>query len=190
VLLDIRMPVMDGWRVLEEIRKRPELELLVVIAVTTSNLESEEAEVRKRFNGYLRKPFSRQALFQELALFLPPAARAIGSTRLASSPAGAGNGSPSNWQALVADLRRLQVQEVAALSDSLAINDIRCFAGKLQDLGESASCEPLTSYAEDLATYADTYAVGNLERHLAGFPQLVETIEGAIVDSHASTTPA
>jgi signal transduction histidine kinase/ActR/RegA family two-component response regulator len=189
VLLDIRMPVMDGWRVLEEIRKRPELELLVVIAVTTSNLASEEAEVRKRFNGYLRKPFSRQALFHELAQFLPPAARAIGSTRPAPLP-GAGNGPPSNWRALAADLRRLQAEDWPALRDVLAVNETRAFAEKLHDLGESASCEPLTNYAEDLATYADTYAVGNLERRLAEFPSLVETIEGAAVDSDASTTPA
>ena len=40
VLLDIRMPVMDGRTALAEIRKQPLLESLPVIAVTASSQAS------------------------------------------------------------------------------------------------------------------------------------------------------
>lgn len=175
VLLDIRMPVMDGWKTLAEIRRHPEHELLVVIAVTTFSQEREETEARRRFNGFLRKPFSRLALYQELALFLPPAARPVGSTK---APPPAALAPAPDWPALTGDLRRLLATQWPALRDSLAVHETGAFAARLLALGQGAGCEQLITYATQLARYADTYAVGNLERHLAEFPRLVETISG------------
>src|SRR5204862_169704 len=77
VLLDIRMPVMDGRTTLTEIRKRPELASLPVIAVTASSKACEDAELRSRFSDYIRKPFSRQTLFMALAQFLQQVPRKV-----------------------------------------------------------------------------------------------------------------
>ncbi len=70
VLLDIRMPVMDGRTALAEIRKQASLVSLPVIAVTASSKVGEEMELQSQFSGYIRKPFSRQTLFLALAQFL------------------------------------------------------------------------------------------------------------------------
>ena len=70
VLLDIRMPVMDGRTTLAEIRKQASLVSLPVIAVTASSKAGEERELQSQFSGYIRKPFSRQTLFVALAQFL------------------------------------------------------------------------------------------------------------------------
>src|SRR5439155_7746980 len=67
---DIRMPIMDGRTALAEIRKQPALDLLPVIAVTASSQASEETKLRTQFTGYVRKPFSRHTLYQELAQVL------------------------------------------------------------------------------------------------------------------------
>jgi signal transduction histidine kinase len=71
ILLDVRMPGMDGRQVLQILREIPALELTPVIAVTASTLVSEENDLKIQFDGYLQKPFSRQRLFEELARFLP-----------------------------------------------------------------------------------------------------------------------
>ncbi len=71
LLLDVRMPGMDGDEALAEIRKTPGLEFLPVIAVTASSLANEENAQKERFSGYVRKPFSKRELFEELADFLP-----------------------------------------------------------------------------------------------------------------------
>jgi CheY-like chemotaxis protein len=71
ILLDVRMPEMDGCQVLEALREIPALKLTPVIAVTASILITEENKIKPRFNGYMQKPYSRRELFDELARFLP-----------------------------------------------------------------------------------------------------------------------
>jgi signal transduction histidine kinase/ActR/RegA family two-component response regulator len=176
VLLDIRMPVMDGRTALAEIRKQPMLESLPVIAVTASSAASEETKLRTQFTGYIRKPFSRHTLYHELSHVLPKLPPAGDPPPVpVPSPERA-----AEWQALALRLRHLLDTEWPALNDSLAINETRAFARKLHELGHSAQCDPLIAYAATLTRLSDAYAVKALERHFAEFPKLVESIEVSI----------
>jgi hypothetical protein len=173
---------MDGRTALVEIRKQANLASLPVIAVTASSKAGEEMALKSQFSGYIRKPFSRQTLFVALAQFLQ---RASPANELQSQNLGAALTSipvPSSdqaaqWQALALDLRRREASEWPALRDTLAINETRAFAHNLFTLGQAAHCVPLTTYAAALTTFADAYAIGQMERQLAAFPELVESIE-------------
>ncbi|MDX1588698.1 MAG: transporter substrate-binding domain-containing protein [Oleiphilaceae bacterium] len=82
VLMDIRMPVMDGYQAHEWMQSDPMLRGIPVVALTASVMESESARIRKAgFAGYLRKPMSRQALLTELARFLPHDSQLDGQPR-------------------------------------------------------------------------------------------------------------
>jgi signal transduction histidine kinase/DNA-binding response OmpR family regulator len=66
ILMDIRMPGLDGVDVLKRLRENHELGGCKVIAVTASSLLGEEQSLRQIFDGYLRKPFTREALTAEV----------------------------------------------------------------------------------------------------------------------------
>jgi signal transduction histidine kinase/DNA-binding response OmpR family regulator len=184
VLLDIRMPVMDGRTTLAEIRKQASLLSLPVIAVTASSKADEETELQTRFSGFIRKPFSRQTLFLALAQFLQKvesgnglAAQNFGQI-LRSIPSPSAD-QAAQWQELALELRRQETTEWPALRDSLAINETRAFAHNLFLLGQTAQCGPLATYAATLTTFADAYAIGQMEHHLAEFAKLIESIEAS-----------
>jgi len=188
VLLDIRMPVMDGRTALAEIRKQTSLVSLPVIAITASSKAGEESELQAQFSAYIRKPFSRQTLFAELARFLQRESRGNGledqNPRLAlkSVPIP----SPEQvvqWQELTLDLRQREITEWPTLRDSLAVNQTRAFAHELFLLGQTAQCGPLTAYAATLTTSADSYAISQMESHLAAFPKLIESIETSLAST-------
>jgi signal transduction histidine kinase/DNA-binding response OmpR family regulator len=188
VLLDIRMPVMDGPTTLAEIRKQASLVSLPVIAVTASSKAGEEAELQSQFSGYIRKPFSRQTLFLALAQFLQkttpgnrPESQSLGQN-LGSLPIPS-PGQAAHWQQLALELRRQEASEWPALRDSLAVNETRAFAHKLFLLSQTAECGPLATYAAALTAFADAYAIGQMERHLAAFPKLVESIEASLAQA-------
>ncbi len=69
------------------------------------------------------------------------------------------------------------------MRDSLAVNETRAFAHKLFLLGQAVECKPLTTYARTLTAFADAYAIGQMERQLAAFPKLVESIETCSVET-------
>jgi signal transduction histidine kinase/DNA-binding response OmpR family regulator len=188
VLLDIRMPIMDGRAALAEIRRRSGLLSLPVIAVTASSREGEDQELRKEFSGYIRKPFSRQTLFLALAEFLQrvPPIESLNRTSFLETTKNTSALLPeytAEWRVLLVKLCGLEANEWPALCASLAINETRAFAHQLLVLGHTAHCDLVTNYAATLSAFADAYAVGELERHLAQFPKLVESVEHALVEA-------
>ena len=193
ILLDIRMPVMDGRTTLGEIRKQASLASLPIIAVTASSEPCEDAKLRGQFSAFIRKPFSRHTLFLALAQFLQKASPAKELQR--QDPKEAFQSLPAvspalsaQWRKLSLELRRQHLALWPALCDCLAVNETRAFAHQLFLLSETAHCGPLAAYAATLTTFADAYAIGRMEKHLAAFPRLVDSIETA--SAQAEPQPA
>ncbi len=174
ILMDIRMPGMDGREALTEIRKIPGLQMTPIIAVTASSLMSEEADLKQRFSGYVRKPFSKQELFNELAHYLPR--RTPGEPATPAAPVV----EPPAARELVTELQRLMQSEWPAVRDSLAVNETKAFAAKLDALGTRWNSPSVRSYAQTLARQADSYAVVEMEKQLHEFSALVERLEKSL----------
>ncbi len=179
LLLDVRMPGMSGYQALEEIRKIHGLEFLPIIAVTASNLMSEDNAIRERFSGFVRKPFSQRELFDELADFLPhfEQARSVGEKEVQQKGTGAAATFTPASKELISRLRQLIVEPWPSIRDSVAINESKVFARELEDLGRRWQCEPLVLYAQKIRQDAENYAVTDLEKHLGEFALLVEQLD-------------
>lgn len=67
VLVDLSMPVMDGWTTLEHIRARKEAAYLPVIAITAHAMKGDREKVESAgFDGYIGKPFLLNELLTEM----------------------------------------------------------------------------------------------------------------------------
>jgi two-component system cell cycle response regulator DivK len=64
ILMDIQMPVMDGYEATRQIKANPELKAIPIVAVTSYALSGDEAKARAAgCDGYIAKPYSpRQML--------------------------------------------------------------------------------------------------------------------------------
>jgi signal transduction histidine kinase/CheY-like chemotaxis protein len=180
LLLDVRMPGLGGYEALDQIRKIPGLEFLPIIAVTASNLLSEDHSLKERFSGFVRKPFSQRELFDELADFLPRHLKpeTIKKTSGSNRPETESAELVPASKELVSRLRQLLVERWPAIRDSVAINESRAFGSELKDLGQRWQCPPLVNYAQKLLLDAENYAVTDLEKHLGEFALLVEQLDG------------
>jgi signal transduction histidine kinase/CheY-like chemotaxis protein len=179
LLLDVRMPGMGGHKALAEIRKTPGLEFMPVIAITASNLISEDDKLKEQFSGFVRKPFSKRELFEELADFLPRVSK-IEPSKESSGPGPVESGSHLAAPApkeLISQLRQLILEPWPSIRDSVAVNESKVFAQGLEGLGQRWHCESLVHYAQKLLLDAENYAVTDLEKHLGEFAALVEQLD-------------
>jgi CheY-like chemotaxis protein len=67
VLLDLNMPVLDGFGVIRKIRENPLLVSLPVLAVTAYAMQGDREKILDSgFDGYLSKPIDSRSLAAEL----------------------------------------------------------------------------------------------------------------------------
>jgi CheY-like chemotaxis protein len=67
LLLDIGMPVLDGFAVVRTLRENPRFASLQVVAVTAYAMQGDRDKIMTSgFDGYLSKPVSSSLLAQEL----------------------------------------------------------------------------------------------------------------------------
>ena len=71
VLMDLSMPVMDGWEAVQRIRESEDTSDVPVIAISAHDLQEREWQ-DGGFSGYLRKPCEPRRLVDAVRDFLPP----------------------------------------------------------------------------------------------------------------------
>jgi CheY-like chemotaxis protein len=71
VLLDLNMPILDGFAVIRLIRENPTCHQVPVLAVTAYAMkEDRERVLRAGFDSYIAKPIDSAVLFKELKKFI------------------------------------------------------------------------------------------------------------------------
>ena len=71
ILLDVNMPVLNGFEVLERLRGNPQLAAIKVVALTAYAMRGDrEKALQAGFDGYLTKPIDIQTLTETIETFL------------------------------------------------------------------------------------------------------------------------
>lgn len=72
ILMDIQLPVMDGYETTRRIKADPALKDIPVIVVTSYALSGDESKAREAgCDAYVTKPYSPRALLAKINEFLP-----------------------------------------------------------------------------------------------------------------------
>lgn len=71
ILLDMRMPVMDGYETIKVLKEDKNLKNIPVVAVTASVMNSDKSKIAMhKFDGYIRKPVSIDELISVMKKYL------------------------------------------------------------------------------------------------------------------------
>jgi two-component system cell cycle response regulator DivK len=72
ILMDIQLPVMDGYEATRRIRINPDMKSLPIIAVTSYALAGDESKaLAAGCDAYVTKPFSPRQLLAKIREYLP-----------------------------------------------------------------------------------------------------------------------
>jgi two-component system, cell cycle response regulator DivK len=72
ILMDIQLPLLDGYEATRRIKADPTLRAIPIIVVTSYALSGDEAKAREAgCDGYVPKPYSPRQLLAKIREYLP-----------------------------------------------------------------------------------------------------------------------
>jgi CheY-like chemotaxis protein len=72
ILLDIQLPVMDGYAVAKELRSNPDMVDIPIVAVTSYAMAGDrERTLEAGCTGYIEKPINPDTFMAEISRYLP-----------------------------------------------------------------------------------------------------------------------
>jgi len=164
VLMDLRMPVLDGREATRRIRQTSGLEHIKIIAVSASSMSREERDESSDFDAYIRKPVAREVLFQAMAEQLglqAPAAADVEAVSQAATPqplllepvAAAAR------KAAISRLQRIVDFELANIQATLRVAEIRKLANELAVLGSRGGFPAISYFSRRLLAAVERFDV-------------------------------
>jgi two-component system sensor histidine kinase EvgS len=175
ILMDIKMPIMDGYEATKIIKTDEKLSTIPLIALTASVMGKDLEKIEKyQFDGYLRKPISQETLLEEIANFLPydlesPSADAsedIDDQMLQNLP---------NTIALLEKEYLPKWREIKDMGDFSLISD---FSIDLEKLAQEYKIAHLKKYASQLHTYCESFDIDKVDFLMNSFPATIEKLKG------------
>jgi len=186
ILMDMKMPVMDGREATQFIKQQEALKHIPVIAVTASVMKEYEHELREICDGFLRKPVNKVELLTELMKFIN---YSITDSQSQAEVPLVLEHDILNPEILVQLPQLMQILQSQAqkrwleISETLIINDIEEFAYDMKALGESYHYPPLSTWSQQLQAQAAMFDVDALFNTLKDFPKVLDTIQALVLEN-------
>ena len=164
VLMDLRMPRMNGYRAFEAIRADAELRGVRVIAVTASSLLNEEEDQKTQFDGYIRKPYAPIELFSTLSdLFGTHAAEAVAQDVTFDAEIEEADISDETLADARKEWNSLCGEPLAAMRERMRVREIGEFAKRLETIADQMREPSLQALAKRLHLAVQMFDVNQMK---------------------------
>jgi polar amino acid transport system substrate-binding protein/two-component system sensor histidine kinase EvgS len=176
IIADLRMPVMDGFELLEKIRANEFLKNIPVIAYSASVMNDQKERIHKsNFSGLLIKPVQIKELYLVLLNYLPFKKTASSATPLEEP--GFDISEIQDIQGLVISLRKDFYDRWKSFRVRQPIGEIMIFGKELAKLGEKHKSSSLKKYGEDIGNAAGQFNIEKLLNLLDHFKEIACKID-------------
>jgi len=183
ILMDLRMPVMDGYEALRQIRQIGTMRATPILAITASAMKKEQDKIiEEGFDGYLLKPVNRKALFKKIAHFLPHSDQDVVSdlSEKIITPESESETKTVTARELaeVAGMLERKGADLWTIAQKTGnFGDVKEFGVYIKQLGESYALGLLAEFGKNLLIYASSFDVEKIMKTLDAYPSIPEQVE-------------
>lgn len=177
VITDIRMPVLDGFSLLEKLKNEDVLKSIPVIAYSASVMKAQKDRIREsEFSGLLIKPVKVTELFIELMNNLKyKSIKATGSGKTLSDT-DIINGI-SDLPGLINALETNFKDTLKTFETRQPISEIKAFGNQLSELGKTHNADVISEYGIDLISSANSFNIEAILNLIRKFSGIVESLK-------------
>jgi signal transduction histidine kinase/DNA-binding response OmpR family regulator len=183
ILMDMKLPVLDGFQATRILKTDPELAAIPIVAISAAAMKEDESLIKSAgCDGFLAKPIRKSKLIEELARFLPHSvsqtqvpeanigdlAQAKNSFDLMLAPA-----NPNHLSEMVQVLRSEFVLRWKKIKSTFIFTDIELFANDMKAFGENYGSCGFIRWAEEVISQAKNFDMEKLPMTLNHFAKMV-----------------
>jgi PAS domain S-box-containing protein len=184
VLLDIMMPVMDGYETIIRIRKNPETKGLPVLALTALAMKEDIERIKNSgFDDYLIKPFHIEELYSKIAnlqLIEFQPVREFSTSGNLDVPTD--NDYLIGLSDAIVHIEEQLMPIWQHAVDLKEFNSIRSFAEAIHQLGAELDIHLLADYGDKLLMFCDNYDIEKIDANLDIFPEYLNKLKEILRD--------
>jgi signal transduction histidine kinase len=185
ILMDIKMPVLNGQEATTRLKADEMTRNIPVIAVTGSVMKHTEAALRKLCDGYLRKPFGKQELIEELMKFIDYTLKEPDTSTLGKGDSeSVEECSPDDLsEATLARLPELigvlgeNKTTWENLVTTLSIDEVENFGNQMHKFGDEFGYSPLSKWGERLSNETAMFDMDAMSKTLESYPGMIEKLK-------------
>ncbi len=182
ILMDLRMPEMNGYEATQHLKDNPNTADIPVIALTASVALNEKASIEAHgFEGFLSKPVNISDLLSELSRYLKYTKKAVADA-LQSATMAVDNTLNLADITDIPELRNKLEQEVMPLWKKanviMEMDIVAELAEKMISLGNEYHISVFIRYGEALQESTQTFDIAYIKKALQEFPVLVKPLMG------------
>ncbi|TAJ13950.1 PAS domain S-box protein [Marinilabiliaceae bacterium JC017] len=180
ILLDLRMPGMNGFEVAKRIKQNQEHSAIPIVAYTASVMSTEHITDSGLFDGFLYKPVSRGELFDELARYLPyqkTDEQVKEETKDIITGKELSNVNNKELGDFIKVMEESFLPTWNGLKDHLIIYKIEEFMTELQNVSQKYKVNPMVNYVTDIKVDLDSFDLDKVHIKLRNFPNLLEQLK-------------
>ncbi len=179
IILDIRMPIMDGFEAAKRIKANPHTAQIPVIALTASQRsELKSHDSVDDFIGYLSKPIKLVNLISMISQYLnhtsPVDKIKIDSSSIDANAIAALKKSPE----VLTILHNEILPTCLSLQQAMVMSRAGQVGRRLVQLGQQFKIESLTTYGEKLLDLIDIFDTTGIEKIIYELPEIIEQLPG------------
>ncbi|MBK7866826.1 MAG: response regulator [Ignavibacteriales bacterium] len=180
IIMDIRMPVLDGNKAAEIIKSDPKTSSIPIVAITASALKEDlEPEYLQYFAGYIIKPvdiFYLISLANKLIGSEPESDKldASGTTDSDSQLRFTQNVSVEDFNAMIA--MKVYPHHEKAVKTKL-LSDVISFSEEIMELYKYCGAKVLENFSDELKFAANSFDIETINKCLNIFPTILEDVK-------------
>ena len=178
IIVDIRMPGMDGFEFLDKIKANNKLKHIPVIAYSASVLKTKKMKIAQSdFTGFIMKPVQLAELYLELMNnltynIIEDVKININDIDKEETPLA----EIKDYEQLIGSLKQEMTTTWETFSKRQPRNEVKQFANDLIELGDKHNTRQLADFGDKLIAASDNFNIEVMLTLLKKFPVLVNSL--------------
>lgn len=177
ILMDLKMPVMDGYQATKLLKSNTKYCNIPILAFTASGLKDEEQKILSSgFDGFLIKPLRRKKLVEELSKYLKfhLSSPQIARKNEPSKPLDLNKNQKKEIKKLLNEIDSTYKPKWENIRNTFIFNDITKFANEIIQLAKTYQANKLLNWAKELQEHANNLDMEKLPGTLNFFDSIEE----------------